>query len=157
MDRAEDDPLRLTRETKRDKPANVPRAPKTNTKAAASPKKRRSKAEGDEQPETEASGAARDDDDDGASDESEPAGVDDELASTPAAVDEDEEAEAKSETFDDSKDDADLGAASAPLSKPMSGTSLERLDPMAAYLREVQRHPLLTPAVSYTHLTLPTN
>ena len=24
-------------------------------------------------------------------------------------------------------------------------TSIERLDPMAAYLREVQRHPLLTP------------
>jgi RNA polymerase sigma-32 factor len=27
----------------------------------------------------------------------------------------------------------------------MSSTSLERLDPMAAYLREIQRHPLLTP------------
>jgi RNA polymerase sigma-32 factor len=27
----------------------------------------------------------------------------------------------------------------------MTGTSMERLDPMAAYLREIQRHPLLTP------------
>ena len=34
---------------------------------------------------------------------------------------------------------------SAPLSQPMSSASLDRLDPMAAYLREVQRHPLLTP------------
>lgn len=36
-------------------------------------------------------------------------------------------------------------ANSAPLSAPVSGTSMERLDPMAAYLREIQRHPLLTP------------
>jgi RNA polymerase sigma-32 factor len=36
-------------------------------------------------------------------------------------------------------------ATETPLSKPASSTSLERLDPMAAYLREVQRHPLLTP------------
>jgi RNA polymerase sigma-32 factor len=39
---------------------------------------------------------------------------------------------------------------SAPLSRDLArassaGSSMERLDPMAAYLREIQRHPLLTP------------
>jgi RNA polymerase sigma-32 factor len=32
----------------------------------------------------------------------------------------------------------------------MSATTMERLDPMAAYLREVQRHPLLTPEETHT-------
>ncbi|AKU99734.1 RNA polymerase sigma factor RpoH [Labilithrix luteola] len=41
--------------------------------------------------------------------------------------------------------DVEEPASSAPLSAPVSGTSMERLDPMAAYLREIQRHPLLTP------------
>ena len=41
---------------------------------------------------------------------------------------------------------ADAEVHSGPLSRPMSTTaSIERLDPMAAYLREVQRHPLLAP------------
>src|SRR6185295_10624866 len=48
------------------------------------------------------------------------------------------------EEIGESHDD-DSAVASSPLSKPLSGTSIERLDPMAAYLREVQRHPLLTP------------
>lgn len=50
-------------------------------------------------------------------------------------------------TADDEVDGEDSAAAaplSAPLSRRESG-SVERLDPMAAYLREVQRHPLLTP------------
>lgn len=43
--------------------------------------------------------------------------------------------------------DGDAEVHSAPLSKSLAGhgTSIERLDPMAAYLREIQRHPLLTP------------
>jgi RNA polymerase sigma-32 factor len=39
----------------------------------------------------------------------------------------------------------DLEEPLPPVSGPVSSTSLARLDPMAAYLREVQRHPLLTP------------
>ena len=46
--------------------------------------------------------------------------------------------------------DAEESAHSAPLSRDLArssslGSSMERLDPMAAYLREIQRHPLLTP------------
>ncbi|HLU47024.1 MAG TPA: RNA polymerase factor sigma-32, partial [Planctomycetota bacterium] len=65
-------------------------------------------------------------------------GVDDEIAADPL-IDDEEDA------FAEPKDDDDAPVHSAPLSRPMSGTSIERLDPMAAYLREVQRHPLLTP------------
>ena len=46
---------------------------------------------------------------------------------------------------DDAPDDDEresIEVESAPVS---SSTSLERFDPMAAYMREVQRHPLLTP------------
>jgi RNA polymerase sigma-32 factor len=45
---------------------------------------------------------------------------------------------------DDEATDDSLPQAS-PLSRVGAGSSMERLDPMAAYLREVQRHPLLTP------------
>jgi RNA polymerase sigma-32 factor len=44
--------------------------------------------------------------------------------------------------------DADGDVHSAPLSRDLArgvSSSMERLDPMAAYLREIQRHPLLTP------------
>lgn len=44
--------------------------------------------------------------------------------------------------------DADVDTHSVPLSRDLArsvGSSMERLDPMAAYLREIQRHPLLTP------------
>lgn len=58
----------------------------------------------------------------------------------------DEPDDAFTETDEESTDDgaAAAGPRSAPLSKREPG-SVERLDPMAAYLREVQRHPLLTP------------
>lgn len=46
---------------------------------------------------------------------------------------------------DDDSDDVDSDLHSGPLSRPVSTTSLDRLDPLAAYLREVQRHRLLTP------------
>lgn len=45
----------------------------------------------------------------------------------------------------DSDGDGDSDTISGPLSGPVSSTSLDRLDPLAAYLREVQRHPLLSP------------
>jgi RNA polymerase sigma-32 factor len=83
----------------------------------------------------------RDEDEDEVADrDSEPAGVDDEIAGAEPAIEEDEDifAEPKEE-------DGEASAHSGPLSKPMSTGSMERLDPMAAYLREVQRHPLLTP------------
>ncbi len=51
-------------------------------------------------------------------------------------VDDEEEVEAA-----EADDDVDA-VASAPLSRR---TDLERSDPMSAYLREIQRHPLLTP------------
>jgi RNA polymerase sigma-32 factor len=44
--------------------------------------------------------------------------------------------------------DADAEVHSVPLSRDLArgvSSSMERLDPMAAYLREIQRHPLLTP------------
>ncbi|MDB5215104.1 MAG: polymerase sigma factor RpoH, partial [Myxococcaceae bacterium] len=44
--------------------------------------------------------------------------------------------------------DGDVAAHSVPLSRDLTrgvSSSMERLDPMAAYLREIQRHPLLTP------------
>ncbi len=53
-----------------------------------------------------------------------------------AADDDDEEAVV--ETSDEDLDAPEIPASVAP-------TSLARLDPMAAYLREVQRHPLMTP------------
>jgi RNA polymerase sigma-32 factor len=64
-------------------------------------------------------------------------GVDDEIVAEPLVDDED--------VFAEPREDDEAPIQSAPLSRPMSGTSIERLDPMAAYLREVQRHPLLTP------------
>jgi len=67
-------------------------------------------------------------------------GLDEDLAAGPAEEDafvekeEDEEAGGEERERDDS----------TALSKP-AASGMERLDPMAAYLREVQRHPLLTP------------
>jgi RNA polymerase sigma-32 factor len=50
---------------------------------------------------------------------------------------------AKDDDADESDSDSDTH--SGPLSRPVSTASLDRLDPLAAYLREVQRHRLLTP------------
>ncbi len=62
-----------------------------------------------------------------------------------ADVHDDDDAFAEPAAEDTDGDDAaTTGPLSAPLSRREPG-SVERLDPMAAYLREVQRHPLLTP------------
>jgi len=53
------------------------------------------------------------------------------------------------QTEDDVENDEPVSSTSAPLSAPIS-TSMERLDPMSAYLREIQRHPLLTPEETHS-------
>jgi RNA polymerase sigma-32 factor len=132
------DPLALTRTEKRDRPAIVPRSPKTTAKKGG-----RKGKEGSEPAEAEeAQKSATDEDEEASEQESEPAGVDDEIAAAPPA---DEEEEDVGEPKDADDGDRESSVHSAPLSRPMSGAGMERLDPMAAYLREVQRHPLLTP------------
>jgi RNA polymerase sigma-32 factor len=132
---------RLTRTKNHGRPPLVPRAPKTSAKGkktkAASARDARTGAGGVESTETDASQPGVDDDD-----EATPASgaeAEHELA------DEDEEPIGEPETDEESDDAADRPTPSAPLSKPVAPASMERLDPMAAYLREVQRHRLLTP------------
>jgi RNA polymerase sigma-32 factor len=63
----------------------------------------------------------------------------------------DEDAFAEPRDSDVEVDASDVDGHSEPLSRDLArassagGLSMERLDPMAAYLREIQRHPLLTP------------
>ncbi len=73
---------------------------------------------------------------DGPSSDAEPA-----AGSEPAIADEDAFAEPRD-------GDAEVDVADVPASRDLArgvGHSMERLDPMASYLREIQRHPLLTP------------
>jgi len=136
----------LTRKRKRDRPANVPREPTAKrpaqAKTTAQGKPRGGgRGKGSESPSSvsDETKPKEEDEEDAAERDSEPAGVDDEIAGVePATEDDDAFAEPKEE-------DGEAGVHAAPLSKPMSTGSMERLDPMAAYLREVQRHPLLTP------------
>ncbi|HVJ91254.1 MAG TPA: RNA polymerase factor sigma-32 [Labilithrix sp.] len=127
----------------------MPRAPKT----AAQGKAKRSvsntaKGTASEPPvhaEADEASNLEERDDDVAESESEPGAIDEDLAVAeaevaPADEEEDEFAEPKDDDVDQ-----DAAVHSAPLSRPVAGGSMERLDPMAAYLREVQRHPLLTP------------
>jgi RNA polymerase sigma-32 factor len=63
-----------------------------------------------------------------------------------ADTDADAETETETETAEADGDAEDSDVHSAPLSQSSAtSSSIERLDPMAAYLREIQRHPLLTP------------
>lgn len=67
----------------------------------------------------------------------------DALGSEPAIADEDPFAEPEAGEELEGGEDAHV-----PLSRDLArgaGSSMERLDPMAAYLREIQRHPLMTP------------
>ena len=131
----------LTAKAKRDRPAAVPRTPKTT---AAKPRGKKAATPRAPAPETDdAAKAAAPETDDEAEEredgESEPAGVDDELAEAAPAEEEEEDQFAEKD-----EDVSDVVNHSAALSRSSSGPT-ERLDPMAAYLREVQRHPLLTP------------
>lgn len=115
---------------KRGRPAIVPRSPKTTSKKRAATK---DVASEEPKAEHEIEAGEQDGGDDGApASGSEPA--------LEGEVVEEEDAFAEPDVGGE-----EVEPQSAPLSKPMSSTSMERLDPMAAYLREVQRHPLLTP------------
>jgi RNA polymerase sigma-32 factor len=141
----------LTRAEKHGKPALVPRSPKTAAKKGGRA------ARGSEPPREVAIGAhereragEEGEDQEHEAERGEAEG-EDELATDTATEESDDELGAPGE--DEAADEAEgegegetgRGSASAPLSRPMSSTAMERLDPMAAYLREVQRHPLLTP------------
>lgn len=126
----------LTRTRKRDKPAGVPRSPKTSAKGKKEPSRAAPEDEGVDGERAE-EGSDAGDGEERETRDSEPA-LEGEVVDTDG---DDEDAEPVEE-----EDEVEgREPASSPLSKPMSSTSMERLDPMAAYLREVQRHPLLTP------------
>jgi RNA polymerase sigma-32 factor len=131
----------LTRNEKPGKPAIVPRSPKTTTAKKTGAKKGKgsepppqARGEDDETEATEGESA------DG--DESEPKSLASPTGAVDAEVVDDDDAFAEPAVEADTEAETDVH--STPLSTPMSSTSIERLDPMAAYLREVQRHPLLT-------------
>lgn len=130
-----------------DKPAIVPRAPKQpgkGKKASGSSPPPASVKDGEAGEATEAEGADGEELERGERD-SEPVSVAGEVV---ADGDEDAFAEPKDSDVEVGDGDDD-SVNSAPLSKSLQGSgagaSMERLDPMAAYLREIQRHPLLTP------------
>jgi RNA polymerase sigma-32 factor len=130
---------RLTQRTKRGKPGVVPRSPKTSAKKKAAPR-----TDKDAPEEVSETGGAEGEEAETSSDEADGESAGDESA--PAAVDEEEaEEEPEGDADGEAEEEGAGDRRSSPLSKPMSSTSMERLDPMAAYLREVQRHPLLTP------------
>lgn len=133
----------------RGRSADVPRSPKTSSKAkqpgaarakGRGPKPSEAPPEDGSSPELEDGAEARDEDGDDEED-----GADVDVARAEVVSDEDDVEVEGAEPAEDADEGAEVEVSSAPLSRPMSGSSLERLDPMAAYLREVQRHPLLTP------------
>ncbi len=134
----------LTRNEKPGRNAIVPRSPKTTTVKKAGAKK----GKGSDFPPNARDGeeevrAAEDGD---GAEESEPKNVAGDAAIDGEVVDDDDAfAEPEAEAEAEAEAEGDSEVHSTPLSTPMSSTSIERLDPMAAYLREVQRHPLLTP------------
>jgi RNA polymerase sigma-32 factor len=119
-------------ERNRGRPAIVPRSPKTTSKKRASAKKDVTTEEPKSEHEVEEAEAGEGDEEAAPASGSGPA--------LEGEVVDDEDAFAEAEIGSEEAE-----PQSAPLSKPMSSASMERLDPMAAYLREVQRHPLLTP------------
>jgi len=140
-------------------PEPVPRSPKTSagapartpriktaiktavkkTGAAKTTSSARADGEDDEKDdavEGEGAAGAEGAEGDGPSSDAEPA-----AGSEPAIADEDAFAEPRD-------GDAEVDVADVPASRDLArgvGHSMERLDPMASYLREIQRHPLLTP------------
>ena len=134
-----------------------PSAPKAGATRGAKPRKTPVKA-GDgarakdapdgEETELEGAAAGEPEDTDGDGDEGVPASVSGARDSEPVAAP-DDDAFAEPRESDAEVVDADADAPhSVPLSRDLARAtsgSMERLDPMAAYLREIQRHPLLTP------------
>ena len=112
--------------------------PKTTAKKAGA--KRASEAPPADEAEESKTSVAEDDE----AGESDEGGLDTDLAG--GAGDEDDvyvEKDGDEESAEVDRDDRERDDSMA-LSKP-AASGMERLDPMAAYLREVQRHPLLTP------------
>ena len=137
-------------------PEPVPRSPKTSagapartpriktaiktavkkTGAAKTTSSARADGEDDEKDDAVEGEGAEGAEGDGPSSDAEPA-----AGSEPALADEDAFAEPRD-------GDAEIDVADVPASRDLArgvGHSMERLDPMASYLREIQRHPLLTP------------
>ena len=137
-------------------PEPVPRSPKTSagapartpriktaiktavkkTGAAKTTSSARADGEDDEKDDAVEGEGAEGEEGDGPSSDAEPA-----AGSEPAIADEDAFAEPRD-------GDAEVDVADVPASRDLArgvGHSMERLDPMASYLREIQRHPLLTP------------
>jgi RNA polymerase sigma-32 factor len=127
----------------------VPRAPKNATNATSatsatpSPKKKRAaKTAPDEAVEARAE-LAEDGDGEGENESENEGGRESAPESDSALASEDEPGAAETEE-DESEPSAELPVKIASKAQA-SSESLTRFDPMAAYLREVQRHPLLTP------------
>lgn len=153
----------LTRARKRGRSAIVPRTPKTSAAGAGRPKKASAGARAKTAKAGAAGKGANDvshEPIDGEDDESEAAAGADDGDAEAERSDESEPADAKVPAGRDSEpagpEDEDAFAepdaeVALPASRDLArgvGSSLqrgERLDPMAAYLREIQRHPLLTP------------
>jgi RNA polymerase sigma-32 factor len=139
----------------------VPRSPKTSTvgapakKAAASARAKPKKATKAAAPkdDLDASSSASETDESEAEHEggdAVPGTGDADDGAADVAGDEDALAEPRESEPDVEVEgaDADGDVHSVPLSRDLArgvSSSMERLDPMAAYLREIQRHPLLTP------------
>ena len=142
----------------------MPRSPKTSTagapakKAASSARAKPKKATKAAPPkddldasETDASETEGSETDGSETEESAlPGDADADDGVADVAGDDDAVGEPRDSEPDDEVEGADPDAEvhSAPVSRDLArgvSSSMERLDPMAAYLREIQRHPLLTP------------
>ena len=117
------------------RPANNVARPKTSAKKAGA--KRASEAPPPDEADESKSAVVGEEEEEGA--DGDEGGLDKDLEAGPS---DDEDAFAEKEEDEGGESDRDDSMA---ISKPSAGSGMERLDPMAAYLREVQRHPLLTP------------
>ena len=121
------------------------RAKKARGKAAAPPTNATTDDEADE---LDGAAAAKGEGAEDDADEDAPASVTGARGSEPVATPDDdafaEPRDSDVEVVDADADDRHSVPLSRDLARATSG-SMERLDPMAAYLREIQRHPLLTP------------
>jgi RNA polymerase sigma-32 factor len=130
----------------------VPRSPKTPAAAgkAASAKRATREKKPAKDVTTDVERERDPDDDAEAGGEAEPTSVSgDALGSEPALAADDPFVDRDAEAEPDADADVDADTEqSVPISRDLArgvSSSMERLDPMAAYLREIQRHPLMTP------------
>ena len=127
------------------RPTRTKKAPKAGAKTAAS-----SSDDADKDPTStpEPGAQAAEDEDADADGPASVSGGASGAGSEPAIADDDAFAEPRDSDVE--VDAGDVNGDSPPLSRELAragsvGLSMDRLDPMAAYLREIQRHPLLTP------------